>query len=295
MFSGSIVALITPFRNGQIDVEAVKNIVQWHLQEGTNGLVVCGSTGEAALLTQTERRQLITLVVEQAQGKIPVIVGCGSPSTREAIQMTHEAKELGANGALVVTPYYVKPTAEGMYQHYLALNQIGLPIILYSNPGRAGVTLPVEVVVRLSELDHIVGIKDSCDDLTRLVKMRSQIKKKFVYLSGDDPLSTAYLAQGGDGFISVSANVLPGKCVQLMKAWRDKNYDVFAQLRDELLPFHEIMFVETSPSPVKYAASVLGFCSEEVRLPLLTLAESSKKQILQVMLQLGIEPAQNAA
>lgn len=295
MFSGSIVALITPIRNGQIDYEALKNIVDWHLQEGTDGFVVCGSTGEAALLTASERRQVIEVVVEQAQGKIPVIVGCGSPSTRETLKMVVEAKEMGANGALVVTPYYVKPTPEGLYKHFDVLNKVGLPILLYNNPGRAGATMSVESVVQLSELSNVVGIKDSCDDLTRIIKMRSQIRKSFTYLSGDDPLSTAYLAQGGDGFVSVSANVIPDKCAQLMKAWKAKDYETFSQLRDLLLPFHEAMFVETSPSPVKFAVSMLGFCTDEVILPLVTLSETSKEVVQRAMGGVGAQVGLHAA
>lgn len=295
MFSGSIVALITPFRNGQIDLDAIKKLVHWHLQEGTNGIVVCGSTGEAALLTSSERRQVIQTVIEQGQGRIPVIVGCGAPSTWESQKMVQEAKEFGANGALVVTPYYVKPTAEGTYQHFKVLNGVGLPILLYNNPGRAGATLSVDDVVRLSELSNIVGIKDSCDDLTRVIKMRSRIKKQFTYLSGDDPLSTAYLAQGGDGFVSVSANVIPGLCSQLMIAWKNKDFETFALLRDKLLPFHEVMFVEASPSPVKYAASIGGFCSDEVRLPMVQLSETSKGCVQEVIKSLGGLTNQSAA
>ncbi len=295
MFSGSIVALITPFRNGQIDLEAIKKLVNWHLKEGTSGIVACGSTGEAALLTLSERNQVIQTVIEQVQGHIPVIVGCGAPSTRETLQMVIQAKELGANGALVVTPYYVKPTEEGIYQHFKVLNDVGLPILLYNNPGRAAATMSVEGVVRLSELSNVVGIKDSCDDLTRVIKMRAQIHKPFVYLSGDDPLSTAYLAQGGDGFVSVSANVIPGLCRQLMVSWTNRDLDIFNRLRDALLPFHEIMFVETSPSPVKYAVSSLGYCSEEVRLPMVALSEQSKAAVRDVLKGLMNSVGQRAA
>lgn len=283
MFSGSIVALITPFRNGQIDLEAIKKLVNWHLKEGTSGIVACGSTGEAALLTSSERHQVIQTVIEQVQGHIPVIVGCGAPSTRETLQMVIEAKELGANGALVVTPYYVKPMEEGIYQHFKVLNDVGLPILLYNNPGRAGATMSVDCVVRCAELSNVVGIKDSCDDLTRVIKMRARIHKSFVYFSGDDPLSTAYLAQGGDGFISVSANVVPGLCHQLMTAWTHRDLDTFNRLRDALLPLHEIMFVETSPSPVKYAVSILGYCQEDVRLPMVGLTVQSKTAVRGVL------------
>lgn len=295
MFSGSIVALITPFRNGQIDLEAIKKLVHWHLQEGTHGIVACGSTGEATLLTKSERRQVIETIIEQAQGRIPVIVGCGAPSTRESLDLVREAKELGANGALVVTPYYVKPMAEGIYQHFLALNDVGLPILLYNHPTRTGTTLSVDLVVRLAGLSNVVGIKDSCDDLTRVIKMRSRIKKEFVYLSGDDPLSTAYLAQGGDGFISVTANVVPGLCSELMTAWKKRDYTTFERLRDALLPFHESMFVEPNPCPVKYALSTLAYCTEEVRLPMVIISDASKKIVREAYADLMADVKKMAA
>lgn len=289
MFSGSIVALITPFRNGQVDINSIKKLVHWHIDQGTNALVVCGSTGEAALLTETERHLVIKTVIEQNAGKLPIIVGCGAPSTVDVIRMMQQAKELGAAAALVVTPYYVKPTPEGIYQHFKALNEaVDLPILLYNNPGRASIGLSVDLVVRLSELPNVIGIKDSCDDLTRVVKMRKQIKKQFCYLSGDDPIATAYMAQGGDGVISVSANVAPKHCSDLMKAWKDKQWENFADLRDKLLPLHEVLFVEASPAPVKYVASQLNSITDEVRLPLLPASEDARKKIDKVVQELGL-------
>lgn len=287
MFSGSIVALITPFLNGEIDVIALKKLVNWHIDEGTNGLVVCGSTGEAALLTREERRLIIETVIHENAGRLPIIIGCGAPSTHEAIEMMREAKVLGANAALVVTPYYVKPTPEGIFQHFKALNEaVNLPIIIYNNPGRAVTGMSVELVVRLAELSNVVAIKDSCDDLTRVIKMRRQIKKTFSYLSGDDPIATAYLAHGGDGVISVSANVVPKLCRQMVEAWKNRDLDQFAALRDTLLPLHEAIFIEASPAPVKYVASQLQLTTDEVRLPLVAASAEARKILDQVILDI---------
>lgn len=284
MFSGSIVALITPLHNGHVDRQALKKLVEWHIFEGTQGIVVCGSTGEGLLLPQDQRDIAIQTVVETAAKRIPVIVGSGAASTVETINLTKRAKELGADAALVVSPYYVKPTAEGQFQHFKALNDaVDLPIIIYNCPGRAVVGMSVELVARLAELKNVVAIKDSCDDLTRVVKMRQLINKPFSFLSGDDPIATAYMAQGGDGVISVSANVAPRQCQQLMAAWQQGDLKTFAELRDTLLPLHEVMFVETNPAPVKFAVSTLGFCADEVLMPLLPLSEQSKAKVLQVM------------
>lgn len=281
--SGSIVALITPFHNNEIDVSAIKKLVEWHIKEGTQGIVACGSTGEAALLTEVERQLVLETVVKAVAGRLPVIAGCGAPSTHEALTMMQQAKAIGCDAALVVTPYYVKPTPEGVYQHFKALNEVGLPIVLYNNPGRAVVGLSVDTVVRLAELPMVVAIKDSCEDLTRVVKMRQRITKEFSFLSGDDPIATAYLAQGGDGVVSVSANVVPNLCQQVVQAWQARDLDKFGELRDKLLFVHESMFVEASPAPVKYAVSCLGFCGYEVRLPLVTATENAKKVVDQAL------------
>lgn len=289
MFSGSIVALITPFLNGEIDVAAIKKLVNWHIDQGTNGLVVCGSTGEAALLTKTERRLAIETVIRENAKRLPIIIGCGAPSTHEVIEMMSEAKAFGADAALVVTPYYVRPTPEGIFQHFKALNDaVELPIIVYNNPGRASVGLSVDLVVRLAKLPNVVAIKDSCDDLTRVIKMRRQIKKPFSFLSGDDPIATAYLAHGGDGVISVSANVMPKLCHQVVEAWKNRDLDQFAALRDKLLPLHEAIFIESNPAPVKYVASQLGFTTDEVRSPLVAASNTARKVLDQVIKEVGL-------
>lgn len=284
MFSGSIVALITPFLNEEIDIAALKKLVNWHIDQGTNGFVVCGSTGEAALLNRAERRLVIETVIQENAKRLPIIIGCGAPSTHETIEMMSEAKALGADAALVVTPYYVKPTPEGIFQHFKTLNDtVDLPVIIYNNPGRAVVGLSIDLVVRLAELPNMVAIKDSCDDLTRVIKMRRQISKPFSFLSGDDPIATAYLAQGGDGVISVSANVVPKLCRQMVEAWKNRDLDQFAALRDKLLPFHEAMFIEASPAPVKYVTSQLQLTTDEVRLPLVAASNAVRKVLDQVI------------
>ena len=277
--SGSIVALITPFHNDEVDVSAIKKLVEWHITEGTQAIVACGSTGEAALLTPAERKIVIQTVVQTANKRIPIIAGCGAPSTHETQNMMIEAKGLGCDAALVVTPYYVKPTPEGVYQHFKVLNDVGLPIVVYNNPGRAATGLSVDTVVRLAELSQVIAIKDSCEDLTRVIKMRQRITKVFSFLSGDDPIATAYMAHGGDGVVSVSANVMPRLNQELMAAWHVKDYAKFAELRDKLLSVHESMFVETSPSPVKYAVSKLGFCRPDVRLPMVSVTDAGKKVV----------------
>lgn len=286
--SGSIVALITPFHNGEVDGEALKNLVEWHLAEGTRGIVACGSTGEAALLKAAERRLVLETVVAAVAGRIPVIAGCGAPSTHETLAMMTEAKEVGCEAALVVTPYYVKPTPEGVYQHFKALNEVGLPIVLYNNPGRAVTGLTVDTVVRLSELPMVIAIKDSCEDLTRVIKMRQRITKEFSFLSGDDPIATAYMAQGGDGVVSVSANIMPRLNQQVMDAWMVKDLEAFSALRDKLLIVHEAMFVETSPSPIKYAVSRLGLCTTEVRLPLVPVTDAGKNVVDHALKSVGL-------
>lgn len=289
MFTGSIVALITPFLKGEIDIAAIKKLVNWHVDQGTNGFVVCGSTGEAALLTPQERQLVIKTVIEENKGRLPVIVGCGAASTHEAIKMMQEAKDLGAVAALVVTPYYVKPSPEGIFQHFKALNEgVDLPLIIYNNPGRAGVGLSIELVVRLAELSNVVAIKDSCDDLTRVVKMRQLITKSFAFLSGDDPIATAYLAHGGDGVISVSANVIPRWCSEMVAAWKSRDLNTFATLRDKLLPLHEAMFIESNPAPVKYIASQLKFTTDEVRLPLVAASPQARQHLDRVVKEIGL-------
>ncbi len=292
MFSGSIVALITPFHNGEVDFNALKKLVEWHISTGTHGIVACGSTGEGLLLNPQEWRQVLTTVVEVANKRIPVIAGCSLSSTREAIKMIQEAQALGADAALVVTPPYVKPSQEGVYQHFLTLHESSqLPLIIYNNPGRAVVDLSVDLIVRLSQLDRVVGIKDSSSDLTRLIQLREKITKPFAFLSGDDPTAAGYLALGGHGVISVTANVLPHLMAELTESWRQRHLERFAQLRDDLMPAHLALLAETNPAPLKFAVHTLGLCHNELRLPLLPVSQKTEELITHALSQHPIKRA----
>lgn len=267
MFRGSIVALVTPFKNNSLDEHALVNLIQWQNSSGTAAIVVCGSTGEGALLNLQERERLIQIAVRESS--IPIIVGCGAPSTWAVIEQAEQAKSLGAVGLLVVAPYYCKTTQEGMYQHFKAVHDaVDLPMLLYNNPARTVQEIAVETALRLFELERIVGIKDSTADTSRVALMRRSAKKQICLLSGDDPYAAGYLGQGGDGIISITANLLPEKVAAFVNAWCDKDHKKFHALNNELMPIHYAMFAEPNPIPVKAAMEVLGKCSGEVRLPL---------------------------
>lgn len=289
MFSGSIVAIITPFRNGRVDLTSLQALINWHIQEGTQAIVACGSTGESALLTSEERRQVISTCVSASAGRIPIIASCGAPSTQETITYVQEAKTLGATAALVMTPVYVKPSQEGVYQHFAAISKASsLPVIIYNNPARVVVDLSVDLVARLAELPHVIGLKDSSVDLTRPLRLRQRIQKQFCLLSGDDPTTPAYLAHGGDGSISVTANIAPKLSQELMRSWQQKDIPTFSELRDRLFPLHQALEVEVNPSPIKYGVSALGHCQNEIRLPLLPVSSASEKLISQAMRDAGV-------
>lgn len=269
MFQGSITALITPFKGETIDWAAFDNFVEWQIEQGTQGLVPCGTTGESPTLSHDEHRQVVKRCVQIVKGRIPVIAGTGSNSTQEALELTGHAKSAGADAALVVTPYYNKPTQEGLYAHFKALHdQVGFPIVIYNIPGRSVVDMNTETMARLAELPHIVGVKDATADLARPLELRRYVSDDFCLLSGEDATVTAFLAQGGHGCISVTSNVAPELCAQLHEAWKDGNLEQMADIRDRLGPLHKALFVESSPAPVKYAANQLGFCQDDVRLPL---------------------------
>lgn len=268
MFRGSIVALVTPFKNNSLDEEALVNLIHWQGASGTNAIVVCGSTGEGALLHVQERERLIQIAVKESA--IPVVVGCGAPSTWAVVEQAKQAKQLGATGLLVVAPYYCKTTQDGMYQHFKAVHDaVDLPILLYNNPGRTVQEISVETVLKLFELERVVGIKDSTTDTSRAALMRASAKKQVCLLSGDDPYAAGYLGQGGDGIISITANILPEKMAAFAYAWLDKDHKKFHALNNELKPIHYAMFAEPNPIPVKAAMEMLGKCSSEVRMPLL--------------------------
>lgn len=267
MFSGSIVALITPWKNNNLDHQALVNLINWHSESGTAAIVVCGSTGEGALLSNAERETLITTAMQHS--KIPIIVGCGAPSTQIVIEQVKQAHALGAHGVLVVAPYYCKTTQEGLYQHFKSVHDANnLPILLYNNPGRTVVEISVETVLKLFELERIVGIKDSTLDCSRAALLRKGAKKPVSLLSGDDPFAAGYLAQGGDGLISITANVYPSKVAEFIAAWKSGDTKHFQKLNLELMPLHYALVAEPNPIPVKAAMSLIGKCSSEVRQPL---------------------------
>ncbi|MGV8947838.1 MAG: 4-hydroxy-tetrahydrodipicolinate synthase [Candidatus Paracaedibacter sp.] len=294
MFSGSIVALITPFFQGQVDEAAIRALVEWQIQQGTHGIAVCGSTGEGALLSVSERHQVLSATLDAARNRIPVIMGCSSASTTEVIQMVKDAKSLGATAALTITPYYVKPMPEGVFQHFQEITKASsLPLIIYNHPGRTSIDLPISLLARLAALPTVVGIKDSGSDLRRPMQLRQEIlrqgiSKPFCFLSGDDPTAGAYLANGGDGWISVTANVAPKLCQEMIKAWQTQDLQMFSMIRDQLYPLHEALLVETNPSPLKFAVSLLDKCQNELRLPLVPVSSASEEQIRKVMDSIGL-------
>lgn len=292
---GSITALATPFRGGAVDEKAYEAFVDWQIREGTAGLVVCGTTGESPTLTEAEQDRLIRMTADVAAGRVPVIAGTGSYDTQHVIHRTKAAAQQGAQVALIVSPYYNKPTQEGLYQHFKAIHDATtLPIILYNIPGRSIVDIQPPLMARLAQLPRIIGVKDATNDLARPVRTRLDCGETFIQLSGEDGTASAYLAQGGHGCISVTSNVAPRLCAEMQAAWQKKDLARFAEIRDALMPLHQALFVETSPAPVKYALSVLGRMSEDVRLPLVTCQASTKALVQDTMQKLGLLAAQAA-
>ncbi len=289
MYTGSIVALITPFADNKVDERAFEAFVDWQIKEGTHGLVPCGTTGESPTLSHEEHRRVIAVCVEVAHRRVPVIAGTGSNSTEEAIELTRHAKRIGADAALVVTPYYNKPTQEGLYQHFKAIHDAAdIPIIIYNIPGRSIVDMSVATMARLAKLPNIVGVKDATSDLARPAKTRVEIGPDFCQLSGDDPTAAAFLAQGGVGCISVTANIAPRLCAEMQNAWTRGDIAEVNRIRDLLMPLHEALFVETSPAPVKYAASLLGHAKPDVRLPLVPASENAQARVRDAMRNAGL-------
>lgn len=269
MFHGSITALITPFKNGEVDWTAFDQLIEWQIAQGTHGLVLCGTTGESPTLTQDEHKSIVERGVALVKGRIPVIAGTGSNSTAKTIAATQHALDAGADAALIVTPYYNKPTQEGLFAHYQAVAQaVNIPIIIYNIPGRSIVDMSVDTMARLAALPNIVGVKDATSDLARVQQTKAAIAKPFCQLSGDDITALGFLQQGGDGCISVISNIAPALCATLQQSWREGKTATAVEIDQRLLPLAKALFVETSPAPVKYAASRLGLCSDEVRLPL---------------------------
>lgn len=288
-FKGSIPALVTPFKKGKVDLDAFQQLVEWHVASGTHGLVPCGTTGETPTLSEAEHKSLVIACIEAARGRIPVIAGAGSNSTEKAVELARFAEKSGADGILMVTPYYNKPTQEGMYQHFKAANDaVGIPIILYNVPGRTGVEISVETVTRLGALKNIAGIKDASVDLSRPLALRLALGDRFIQLSGEDATVAAYLAQGGHGCISVTANVAPKLCADLHNFWQKKDWKNFERTRDALLPLHKNLFIETSPAPAKYCLSRLGKISEELRLPLVPITSATRQKMDEAMEFAGV-------
>jgi len=280
MFKGSITALITPFSNGEVDADTFQSFVDWQIKEGTQALVPCGTTGESPTLSHEEHMRVTELCIEAADGRVPVIAGAGSNSTHEAIEFAKHAEDAGADAILVVTPYYNKPTQEGMYRHFEAVhNAADIPLIIYNIPGRSIVDMSVDTMARLAKLPHVVGVKDATADLTRPQLTRLAIGADFCQLSGEDGTVVPYLAAGGHGCISVTSNVAPKLCSDMHAAWQARDIDAVMALQDRLMPLHKALFCEASPGPVKYAAKLLGKCSDEMRLPLCEIADSSKANV----------------
>ena len=289
MFKGSIVALITPFTDHGVDEKAFQGLVDWQIGEGTQGLVPCGTTGESPTLSHPEHERVIELCVEVAAGRVPVIAGTGSNSTEEAISLTRHARKAGADAALVVTPYYNKPTQEGLYQHFKAIHDaVDLPIVIYNIPGRSVIDMSIDTMARLAELPRIVGVKDSTADLVRPLATRVRIGPEFCQLSGEDATATAFLAQGGHGCISVTANIAPRLCAEMHNAWAAGDLKRMEAARDRLMPLHRALFLETSPGPVKYGAKLLGRCGDHVRLPLVPPGEATRTAVREAMASAGL-------
>ena len=290
MLSGSITALVTPFKkDGTFDEANFTKHIDWQLQNGTNGFVPVGTTGESPTLSHDEHKNVIETCVNAVNKKVPVIAGTGSNNTDEAIDFIEHATSVGADAALVVTPYYNKPTQEGMYQHFKKLNDIsGIPIIIYNIPGRCVVDMSVETMARLSRLDKIIGVKDATADISRTSLQRYVIGENFIQLSGEDMTALALMAHGGRGCISVTSNVAPRLCADLQDACLSFDFKKALAIQDKLIPLHKALFLETSPAPVKYALSLLEYCEDAVRLPLVSVTSETQVAVRDAMIHAGI-------
>ncbi|MFN8829589.1 MAG: 4-hydroxy-tetrahydrodipicolinate synthase [Labrys sp. (in: a-proteobacteria)] len=288
-FKGSFTALVTPFRDGKVDEKAFCDLVEWQITEGTHGLVPVGTTGESPTLTHEEHKRVVELCIAQVKGRVPVIAGAGSNSTAEAIDFARHAEKAGADGLLVVTPYYNKPTQEGLYQHFKAINDaVGIPIFIYNIPGRSVIDMSVDTMKRLFALPNIVGVKDATANMARASQQRLQLGPEFIQLSGEDATALGFNAHGGVGCISVTANVAPRLCSQFQEACLAGDYGKALSIQDRLMPLHNALFVETNPSPAKYALSVLGKISEDVRLPMVPVTEPTRAAVKAAMVHAGL-------
>ena len=290
MFKGSIVAIVTPFKNGKIDETSLRNLVNWHIDEGTHGIVPVGTTGESPTLDHNEHREVVEIVIDQVNNRVPVIAGAGSNSTSEAISLLMHAESVGADAALIVTPYYNKPTQEGLYEHFKAINKasMGIPIMIYNIPPRSIVDMSVEVMGKLSNLENIIGVKDATSDLSRVEKQKNQCKDGFLQFSGEDITAFEFMKNGGNGCISVTANVLPKLCSDFQNLCLEGNYDEALKIHKKLEPMHNALFIETSPSPVKYVLSKMGRIEDELRLPLVNIRQETKEILDKVIFDLDL-------
>ncbi len=286
---GSFTALITPFKDGTVDEAAFRRLVDWQLSEGTHGLVPVGTTGESPTLSHSEHMRVVEICVESAAGRVPVVAGAGSNSTSEAVEFTRHAKAVGADAVLSVTPYYNKPTQEGLYRHFATIAEaVDIPMILYNIPGRSIVEISVETMARLSEITNIAGVKDATANLLRASRDRGALPTEFIRLSGEDGTALAFNAHGGRGCISVTSNVAPRACAEFQTACQSGDFASALEIQDRLMPLHDALFVESSPAPTKYAASLLGLCTEDVRLPIVPPSENARAIIRQAMTKAGL-------
>jgi 4-hydroxy-tetrahydrodipicolinate synthase len=292
MFKGSNVALITPFKNNKLDEDSYIKLIHFQINNGTNGLIPAGTTGESPTLSHAEHQKVIELCIQESKGKNPIIAGTGSNSTEEAISLTTHAEKVGADAALIVTPYYNKPTQEGLYQHYKAINdKCGIPILIYNIPGRSVIDMSVETMARLFELTNIVGVKDATGDLNRVDQQKKKMGKDFIQLTGNDDNALEFNRRGGVGAISVTANIAPKLCSDFQKfsvLTSDSEKNKAESLDKILQPIHNSMFIESNPSPVKYAAKLLGLCDDDVRLPLVKLTEETKETVKKALVSANL-------
>ena len=289
MFFGSIPAVITPFKNKEVDFNSLEKILNHLIDNGSNGVVPCGTTGESPTLSHDEHKKIIEETIKITDKRVPVIAGTGSNNTKEAIDYSKHAESVGANAALVVTPYYNKPTQDGLYAHFESIAQsVKIPIIIYNIPGRSVVDMSIETMIKLSKIDNIVGVKDATNDLFRPLLTAANMHRDFCFLSGEDGTALAFLSQGGHGCISVTANVAPKLCSQLHDAWRKKDIDKAQEINLKLAKLHHSLFLESSPGPVKFAASLIGLCSSETRLPLVGISDFTKVSVSNCLKELSL-------
>ncbi len=288
MIAQTFTALVTPFKNNRVDEKSLEKLVEFQIQNGVDGIVPCGTTGESPTLSHEEHNLVIDLCVKIAAKRVKVMAGTGSNSTSEAIMMTNHAKEIGADSCLVVAPYYNKPTPEGIYQHFKALDACGIPLIIYNIPGRSVINISDENMARISELKNVVGIKDATGDLARVASLRLLVKKEFSYLSGEDATVVGFNAMGGNGVISVTSNIAPKMVSDLQKFTTQGDFKSALKIQDQLTALHATLFCETNPIPIKYAASLMGLCSSEIRLPLVEPSATTKARIEQEMKKLNL-------